>query len=446
MKKCVSLLVICLMLSLCFSGFFASSKKIQTNSSENILYVGGTGSKNYTTIQDAIDNAINGDTVYVYTGTYYEHNIIVDKKINLIGEDKNSTIIDVQGNYKGIQIYADEVVFTGFTLKNNTYKFDYWYNSLLEINKTSNVIINDNIFINSHNTEKPINICGMCILESTNCTLRYNQFFDCNLLIYYLDYLDGFKSNLSYYIHDIDTSNTANGKPIVYIKNKKHVDVLKNAGQVILVNCSYCKISNLVINNVTDTIHLFYSDYNIVENNKINGSLQGFWTEYANYNIFRNNTFTNTSCSMWLSFSDYNYFTNNTFTMITIEQESRYNIFTSNIFHSSIFHPNAEKKAFSIQLDDSDWNVFSKNNIYSSGIETVKVWGKCRHTVWDSNYWNKWIGLNHKLLKIFPKIIICWQRSLYDSYLHSPKKINFPSYLLLDKNPVEKPYNINCWV
>jgi parallel beta-helix repeat protein len=64
------------------------------NSNGNILYVGGEGPNNYTKIQDAINNAIDGDTVFVYNDSspYYE-SIIVDKAINLVGEDKDTTII-----------------------------------------------------------------------------------------------------------------------------------------------------------------------------------------------------------------------------------------------------------------------------------------------------------------------------------------------------------------
>ena len=36
----------------------------------NWFYVGGSGPGNYTDIQDAIDNASDGDTVFVYNGTY----------------------------------------------------------------------------------------------------------------------------------------------------------------------------------------------------------------------------------------------------------------------------------------------------------------------------------------------------------------------------------------
>ncbi|EMR74892.1 parallel beta-helix repeat (two copies) [Thermoplasmatales archaeon SCGC AB-540-F20] len=58
------------------------------------LYVGGTGPNNYTKIQDAINDASDGYTVFVYNDSspYYE-SIIIDKSINLVGEDRDSTHI-----------------------------------------------------------------------------------------------------------------------------------------------------------------------------------------------------------------------------------------------------------------------------------------------------------------------------------------------------------------
>ena len=46
----------------------------------------------YQFIQDGIDNASDGDTVFVYSGIYYEQ-VTVDKSITFEGEDRNSTII-----------------------------------------------------------------------------------------------------------------------------------------------------------------------------------------------------------------------------------------------------------------------------------------------------------------------------------------------------------------
>jgi parallel beta-helix repeat protein len=83
----------------------------------NILYVGGSGSGNFTSIQDAINAASDGDTVFVYddSSPYYE-NIIVNKSIILKGEDQNTTTIN--GNYLGnvINVSADNVTVMGFNI------------------------------------------------------------------------------------------------------------------------------------------------------------------------------------------------------------------------------------------------------------------------------------------------------------------------------------------
>ena len=58
------------------------------------LYVGGSGPGNYSKIQDAIDNASDGDTVFVFSGLYNEGKIKTGKTISLIGQDRSSTIVN----------------------------------------------------------------------------------------------------------------------------------------------------------------------------------------------------------------------------------------------------------------------------------------------------------------------------------------------------------------
>ena len=85
----------------------------------NILYVGGDGPGNYTAIQDAINDATDGDTVFVYddSSPYYE-NIFIDKSIQLIGENRETTIIDGQRIGDVVWFANDEINISGFTIQN----------------------------------------------------------------------------------------------------------------------------------------------------------------------------------------------------------------------------------------------------------------------------------------------------------------------------------------
>ncbi|MGB9694131.1 MAG: hypothetical protein ACPLYF_04740, partial [Fervidobacterium sp.] len=72
----------------------------------------------YPKIQWAVDNATDGDTIFVRSGPPYYENIVIDKSITLIGEDRNSTIID--GSETGSVIFiktANNVNVQNFTLR-----------------------------------------------------------------------------------------------------------------------------------------------------------------------------------------------------------------------------------------------------------------------------------------------------------------------------------------
>ena len=85
-------LSIALILSI-FTIFIANQTSVVSDST-NSIYVGGIGDGNYTIIQKAVNNASDGDTIYVYSGIFYE-NIIINKSITLIGENKHTTILQV---------------------------------------------------------------------------------------------------------------------------------------------------------------------------------------------------------------------------------------------------------------------------------------------------------------------------------------------------------------
>jgi parallel beta-helix repeat protein len=86
-------------------------KPQQSNGTVIIVRTGQRFSK----IQDAIDNASTGDTIRVYDGIYYE-NVVVNKKLNIIGNGTSKTIIN--GSYVTAVVYlnADNCNLSGLQL------------------------------------------------------------------------------------------------------------------------------------------------------------------------------------------------------------------------------------------------------------------------------------------------------------------------------------------
>ena len=59
-----------------------SSVGVCEETSVNMLYVGGTGNGNYSSIQETINASNSGDTIYVYSGIYNE-TLEINKSISL---------------------------------------------------------------------------------------------------------------------------------------------------------------------------------------------------------------------------------------------------------------------------------------------------------------------------------------------------------------------------
>ena len=86
--------------------------------STTTLYVDDDGTAEYTHIQDALNDAESGDTIFVYDGVYHE-NIVIDKTlITLQGQSQGGTIIDGGGNGDVITVTASSVRISTFTIRN----------------------------------------------------------------------------------------------------------------------------------------------------------------------------------------------------------------------------------------------------------------------------------------------------------------------------------------
>ncbi len=190
LKKFLAIGVILLFL-FCNISFTTLSDENNDNLGGKTLYVGGSGPGNYTKIQDAIDDASDGDTVFVYSGTYYlldEDITFINKAIELKGESRDNTIITSDNNSL-LYISACNISISSFTfdrctigcgpkqideqninnikISNNRIKGD----PCLIFSYCANVTVNGNIFLPLFK----IGGTGIISLSSSKVDIEYNQ-------------------------------------------------------------------------------------------------------------------------------------------------------------------------------------------------------------------------------------------------------------------------------
>lgn len=119
MKTKFLCLLLCFLVASCSIPVFASVSP-EASAEGNWLYVGGSGPGNYTRIQDAINASHDGDTVFVYddSSPYYER-LTINTSISLVGESRETTILDGNGTITVfIKIKTEGVIIKNFTIRN----------------------------------------------------------------------------------------------------------------------------------------------------------------------------------------------------------------------------------------------------------------------------------------------------------------------------------------
>ena len=137
-------------------------------STRAVLYVGGAGPGNYTSIQGAINVAIPGDTIYVYNGTYCG-GLLVNKRLTLRGEGALTTTIDGCGAENVVSVTASNVEVIGFTITNNyTYVPGKPIDPGIRLSGVTGCLISDNVIAD--------NEIGIYMRTTSNCIISNNIF------------------------------------------------------------------------------------------------------------------------------------------------------------------------------------------------------------------------------------------------------------------------------
>jgi parallel beta-helix repeat protein len=256
----------------------SNNNTITGNRISNNTWMGGIyvqyGANN--TIQNNIFSN-NGNAINLYWGTSVNNNVA------------NNSIMN---NNVGITVwYSNDNVIVENTLSNNNVGMEFSWGSV-------NNAINSNLIVN--------NGYGIHFsAASGGSTLRNNNMFSnkYSLIVDGWDYAD--------YLHDIDISNTINGKPIYYLVNQKDKEIPSNAGYVGAVGCENIVVRGQNLSNSGQGIMFANTIASTVEDVDISNNLYGIYLMYSSDNIVFHNNFINNSNQVWSYYStntwDYGY-------------------------------------------------------------------------------------------------------------------------------------------
>jgi nitrous oxidase accessory protein len=126
------------------------------------LYVGTD--KEYRSIKKAIQQSNDGDSIIVFSGTYKEGNIIIDKSVSLIG--KNLPVLDGQKQYEVVSIKANYVLFSGFKVQRSGHA---------TLNDPGGVKIYDSHHVSICDNVFDDNFFGIYLQYSKHCVVKNNK-------------------------------------------------------------------------------------------------------------------------------------------------------------------------------------------------------------------------------------------------------------------------------
>jgi len=264
----------------------------------NTLYVGGSGPGNYSTIQSAIDNASDEDTIFIYNGIYYE-NILINKKISLIGENNYSTIIDGRQNSHTsvVHIMTSPFYMCNLTIRNESWHgIEVGYIDMEYTMKNSTIyncrILKTHIGICLWNSSNILvsncsifdNLEGVVLVKSKYCRIEHcilsnrqrcvslsigsqsNTVIDCRLS----------GNATEEYGYGIDTFGDNNNISHCLITNEGDGIYISSSNNTRIDNCS-------IYNSTGRGICIGHGDYNIIENCDI--KFNGNTTDFISYGI-----------------------------------------------------------------------------------------------------------------------------------------------------------------
>jgi len=294
------------------------------------LTVDDNGQADFARIQDAINASSDGDTIMVFAGIYFE-NLVVDKRINLTGESRETTLLDGRRKGNVIEIKADWVNISGFKIiGSNSFH-----------TRAGIYVVSDNNSLFENNCSENYN--GIYCTSSSNNSI-FNNICSNNNVGIYIGYYSDFNvlygntlsdNKLGFEIHYYSQFNTFNNN--VLSENKNHAIYLY----------FHANENSFRNNKLSESLNGFflskYCNNNTFYKNHVQNSKRGCYLDIqSNHNTFFGNDFSNNNDGIYLSNSDHTCITNNTIIFsekgVVLEDSSSDNRINNNNIVDSTFY------------------------------------------------------------------------------------------------------------
>jgi nitrous oxidase accessory protein len=389
----------------------------------------------YLTIQQAVDNASEGDVIIVRDGTYVE-NVKVSKRLTIRSENgSESTIVraenshanvfdvtmdyvnlsgvTVEGatgwhpNKAGIYLNANYCTFSNNTCSNNGYGILSSHNNLVIGNKISfngwngirfssnNTIVGNYISNNGQLCESPLaySFAAGIYLDSSNNSIINNTLVNDGLYAWW-----GSTQNE---VRD----NTVNGKPLVYLEDESDKEI-KGAGQVILLHCNNISVENSDLSHTLIGVQLLRTNNcKITKNNICSNNVHGICLDdhSLNNSIRDNNINSNNQHGIYLRSSTNNkisnsYINSNNMDGICLFISSNNTISDNNINTNDrdgiSFFFSSNNSICANNFVNNTENVYSSNstNIWYSTLPMQYTYEGRTFSNHVGNYWSEYKG------------------------------------------------------
>ncbi|MCW4051686.1 MAG: right-handed parallel beta-helix repeat-containing protein [Candidatus Bathyarchaeota archaeon] len=356
---------------------------------------------NYTSIQEAVDapETLPGHTIIVGSNTYNE-NIRINKSLTIRGMGHRSTIVNGGGLGTVVYVGVNNVSISGFTITNGG-------SNGLPLEENSGIFLDHCSGINlSHNSVTKSQY-GIYLFHSYGNILTNNNISECyeegvwlyhsgeNLLV--ANQMVGnrynfgvFGSNSPDFSNIINTTNTAEGKPVLYLADVSDTvfDERTNASCIYLIECSNVTIENLSFTGNGHGIMLWNATSSVIQNLTVSNNNYGIYLQNSAGNrvegcyclenwvgiCLEDSSGNNVqNANLWNNEKGLSLYKahNNTISGCT----SRANLYGIRLFASSLntaHHNNLVENKYQVHLINSPlnyWNSRSAGNYWSDYIE-----------------------------------------------------------------------------